>query len=136
MQFNIFGWLYTILAAEIVALILLNLAGRSQTADHYFYIAIYAVAAVYAIRRGARLAAVTAISVALLRMLVALGNDGLPLQVASLLFANLFVLLIVIYSHDISIERDRRLGTNDREENPRGEGQDEAEEGRGGDSGG
>lgn len=134
-QFNAFGWLYAILGVEVLVLVLLNQAGRTHAADHYFYIAIYAVAAVYAFRAGARLLGVTAVSVGILRLLVALGNEGLPLQVASLLFANLFVLTTVIYAH--GTKHDRRLGvTHDRGETSDGEGQDDQEEGSRGDSGG
>ena len=106
-----FGWLYAILAVEVVGIVVLDSLGYDNAADHYVYISLYLFASGYALWRGARLAAATAISVVVLRTVIALGGDDAVLQIASLLFANLFVLLVGIYSDALADTRNRRLGT-------------------------
>lgn len=89
--------LFAFVAVAVVFVVVESLSFKSDYVTDWPYVAIYLVAAGYAGWHRAWFAATVAVSVAVVRGMVALEITGRPFEIASVLFASLFLLLIAVY---------------------------------------
>jgi hypothetical protein len=99
-------WAYAFAAVTAIAILIFG-----DQDDHYVFIVIYLAAAVYALAHRHMLAFATAVMVAIVRAMVAADIGGFLFQLASLIFAIMFFMLIVLTIREgtpktIAIKRD------------------------------
>jgi len=87
-----------LIGAFVLAQLIVLITASGSLLGQWFVVAGYATAALFAIGARALMTTVTSLSLVVLRALVVLKIGGLPLQAASMVFADLFFMLVIFES--------------------------------------